>query len=138
MIDQSKYQRLLALAKVSLLEAPKEIKESLPPILSRSNIMPFLYEGDFYFILIFVTKDEAKRLKKIVKKGENPFPYLIKPKGVKKPVAIAFDRSRYGLIDNVAVENMFCFSLGKDCTIILNAFKQVISIDKKNQVRIYN
>lgn len=133
MIEQSEYQRLLSLAKGSLIEAPEEIKKSLPPILSRSDITPFFYDGEFYFILTFVTNGEAKRLKAIVRRLENPFPYLVKPKVVKKPVAIAFNKSRYSLIDHVSVKDMFAFSLGKDCTIILNAFKQAVSIDKNTE-----
>lgn len=84
------------------------------------DITPFLYDGEFYCILALVTKDEAKRLKAIVRRQEIPFPFLVKPNTSRQSVAIAFEKSRYAWIDHVSVKDMFAFSIGNDCTIILN------------------
>jgi hypothetical protein len=130
MIEQSERQKILLLVKEKLLKAPGEVKKTLPPILSRSDAVPFFYDGEFYCILAIVTKDELKKLKALVKNGESPFPYLVKPKNVRKPVAIAFTKSRYALVDHVSVKDMFSFSIGEDCTIILNSFTQVVTISK--------
>jgi predicted porin len=45
-------------------------------------------------------------------------------------ISLILGKQQGFFVDNVAVKDMFAFSLGKDCTVILNAFKQIVTIDK--------
>lgn len=120
--------RLRNLVKNRLLLVPEEIRRFLPPVLSKPKVGLFTYPTDTYFILAFVDAVERERIQKLTEKGYHPFPGLIKPHtGNSVSVAFKLANSRNVLIQANTVKNLFSFSLGKDCTLILRDHKQSIN-----------
>ena len=117
--------RIKDIVKERLLGVTPEIKEILPPIFRR-KIDFFTVLTNVYFILDFVDKAEKKRIKKLMDKNIQPFPYLIKSEQGVGSCAFKFEKSKFVVIEGCTVENMFSLCLGKDSTIILHNHTQKV------------
>lgn len=126
-IDMGRIERLI---DEGLLRLPEENKKVLPAIVLKPDAQVFTYKGDNFLILSIVNSQEKKRLSALVGKGVFPYPSLIKPYFVSAPAAFALEKSKNALITNCSVSDIFSFSLGKDCTIILQNHKQAVRTKK--------
>ena len=113
-----------------LFNAPLEQKTFFPSTISEPNIELYPFQTNSYFILSFVDREEKKLLEKFRGKQLSPFPGLIKPDEVPASVAFSVDKAKNVFITGCTVKNSFSFSLGKDCTIVLQ--NHVQSIRTKN------
>lgn len=116
-----------------LLNIPAEQKSSFPMILSKEKVIPFMLLNKNYFVLVFVDENELSRIRALMAENRDPFPYLIRPQNIHLPVAFRFETSRYAVIKDSTVKNSFSFSLGKDSTLILIGFKQIIDLAKAGE-----
>jgi len=112
-----------------ILSSSPEIKEKGPSIISQKPVLAFQVMTDDYFLLAILDKDTMKRVKEFLKRKIDPFPGLIAPNDV-KGVAIRLEKSKYGYFTGNHVNNLYSFSLGKDCTFIL--MDHHVSINIKN------
>jgi hypothetical protein len=119
-------RRVKTIVEERLVKVTPEVKSILPPIL-QGEIEFFTFLTARYFALFFVDGTEKERIASLRKKNIQPFPYLIKPEGTAEGSAFRFEKSRFIWIDSCKVENMFCFSLGEDSTIILSNHTQVVN-----------
>lgn len=127
-MDNKKFDqnRLREIIKVRLLEVPEEIRKFLPPVLLSPWVTFFTYSTDTYIMLAFTDATERKRIDELKKKDYHPFPGLVKPDNISSPVAMNLQNARNFLIQGNTVKNLFSFSLGKDCTLILRDHTQHI------------
>ena len=126
-IDQA---RLKDIVKKRLFQVPPEMKRRLPPILNKPDVTFYAIFTDTYFILDFVDSTEKERIQKLMEKGRDPFPALIKPDNISAPTSFRFERSKNIVIGSCVVKNAFSFSLGKDCTLILYDHKISIQTEE--------
>lgn len=122
--------RLRNLVTKRLLQAPNEVKELLPPVLSKSETELRIFLFDTYLILEFADATEQQRLETLEKLGYPLFPDLVKPKNVEAGAAFRFVKSQNIFIKSCTVKDMFTFSLGEDCTIILQDHTQSKQLER--------
>lgn len=101
-----------------LFQVPPEIKKKFSPILLESNVKSISLMSNSFFILIFINNEEFKRINELQKKGDNPFPGLIRPAEIQGVPAIVLENSRNIIIKSNIVDG-FMFGPGKDSTAIL-------------------
>ena len=100
-----------------LLNAPQEIKENLPHILSETNVSLFTFATTDYLILSFLDSEERNRVNGLRARNLHPFPVLIRPTGGDTPVFFNLpDGTRNIHVGKLSLSDGFGFSLGRDCT----------------------
>jgi len=119
-------KRIKTIVEERLIRVTPEIKEILPTIF-REKIDFFTVLTDTHMVLDFIDEAEKERIQKLIEKNIHPFPYLIKPEETAGGCAFRFEKTKYALIEDCTVENMFSFSLGKDSTIILRNHTQIVN-----------
>ena len=124
-IDQG---RIVDILNRGLFQASEESKKLLPVIVAKPNATVFIFQTDAYLMLSIVSSVDKNRLTKLENSEISPFPCLIKPNFVSAPVAFVLDKSKNTLIANCSVEGIFSFSLGRDCTLILQNHKQYVKM----------
>lgn len=109
-----------------LLQAPNEVKKCFPEFFMKSDVIWISFSTQEYFMLVFGTSKEEKRVEKLKKNNFNPYPGLISCED-NNSSAFRLDKSRNTFIKDCSVDNIYSFSLGKDCTIILQNHKQSLN-----------
>lgn len=117
-------ERIKSIIQRRLSQWSKEIKQNLPDVLKREPVYWATITEPEYLMIVFLTRDDQKRIEEAMSKGQNPFLGLITTSG--GPAAIRMERARFATIDNNSVKNGFTFSLGQDSTIILINHQQYI------------
>jgi hypothetical protein len=116
------------IAESNLLKAPSGVKCMLPRFFRRTDVTTFAWMNEQFFMLLFLDPAQKRVLREATKSSQGfPFPYLFKPPNVVASVGVRFNNSRYIVLDTVRFNNIYCFDLGKDCSIIINNLKQTIS-----------
>jgi hypothetical protein len=121
-IDQG---RIKSIIERKLTHAPQEAKSAFPAVLKEKHILWATISERQYFMVVFLTPEEERRINEFVERRLNPFPGLITtgPEGA----AFKVKESRYMSIRNCEVSNSFTLSLGPDSTILLEDHYQSIN-----------
>ena len=104
---------------------PDSMRSSFPSILRESHSI-MTQANDEYLLLVFVSKEEEKRIKKFKNKKMNPFPGLIRLQNEEGQTAISLNSSQKFLLIGNAITNLYSLKLGADCSVIIQNHKQSI------------
>ena len=118
-----------------LIDVPKLVKDKFPEVLKQERLNWATFNDEKYFIIVFLAKDEEKRIKKLTQNNLHPFPGLITTEE-KIPSAFRFQNSYNIYLEGNTVNNAYTISLGTDCTISLVNHTQ--SINVKELQGVYN
>jgi hypothetical protein len=116
--------RLKSIVDRLLVGAPETIK--LIQTNNWNSVVNFALLTDSYFFLAFINHIDMKRALDLRNKGLDPFPGLIKPDSISGPSAFRLEKSRNGVFIGNKVSNLYTFSLGRDCTVIIRDHHQEI------------
>lgn len=137
------YQDILEQVKIfvrnNLVNAPSEIKLKIPRVLSSTELTVFIFKTNDYFILAFLNPKEKERVISAETKKEHPFFALIKPPKIDAPVFFNLDDgTRNTYVGKMTLKDGFAFSIGKDCTLIIEELRQSVLIkgDKRYEYEI--
>jgi len=121
------------LVRRRLLQVPESAQKRFPFNILETETELFTFMTDNHFILAFVNPTEKKRIKEMVSKGYYPFPGLIKPANVDKPVFFKVEKTQNSMIGGLTFEGAYILSLGKDCTLVLFGLKHSINLERVEQ-----
>jgi hypothetical protein len=106
-------------------QSPKTIRPKLPHILSKSDVSLFTFATNEYVLFSFIDEASKKRIKELQTKKIHPFPFLIRP--TKSDACVFFNLAngtKNVQIGRLALKGGFGFSIGKDCTLVVDEVKQ--------------
>jgi len=122
--DQFAVRKIL---KKRFKDAPLDMKQSFPDVISREKLKYFLMECKEYLLLIFVDEDDKKRIANELEQKNDPFPGLI-TYDPNSQFLYRLDGSRNYSLQDCTASGIFTFLYGKDATIILKNHQQTINI----------
>jgi hypothetical protein len=118
-------ERIKTIVDKRLVHAPQEAKSAFPAVLKQKKVLWATISEPHYFLIVFLTPEEKKRVDDFVRKGLNPFPGLITT--ASKGAAFKIERSRNTSIRSSDVSNSYTMSLGPDSTVLLEDHNQSIN-----------
>jgi len=122
-IDQ---QRVNTIIEKRLLQVPQQVKSFFPLVLRQRGLTRVMLPTNTYLMMAFISHAENKRIMKLRRMAGHPFPGLITSDPSQK-AAFRIQNSRFTLIKDCTVKNMYAISLGTDSTIILENHTQSIN-----------
>jgi hypothetical protein len=123
----AKYQHLDSMKKFlaeNLLDVSDTKKKALPKILSKPNVSIFTFATKDYLIFSFIDSVERKRIEDLKERRIHPFPFLIRPTNSKGFVFFNLKGVRNFQLGKLALQDGYGFSLGGDCTLVVDEVKQ--------------
>lgn len=125
--DQALMEQVEVFVRNNLLNAPPEIRNKFPQILSRQDVSIFIYSTVDYVIVAFLGSNEKERIMKLRNRNIHPFFALVKPPNIDAPVFFKLgDGTRNIYVGKMTLQGGFGFSIGKDCTLIVEELRQSV------------
>lgn len=118
-------ERIASIVEKRLVRAPNEAKEAFPAVLKQERVSWATIFEPQYFMVVFLTPEEEKRVNEFVAKRLNPFPGLVTTGS--EGAAFRVEKSRYMTIKSCQVSNSFALSLGPDSTILIQDHSQSVN-----------
>jgi len=110
-----------------LIQAPSDIRAAFPPVLRQDSVLSMIVSDPDYLIIVFLTAEEAKRLTEGDLCEIEPLAGLVTTG--RDEAIFRVEKARYATARSCTVVNSYGFSLGPDCTLLLEDHHQVIETD---------
>lgn len=117
-------EKIKSIIEKRLVHAPQEAKSVFPAVLQQKQVSWATISEPQYFMIVFLTPEEKKRINEFREKRLNPFPGLITSGSEGAAFRV---ESRYLTIRSCTVSNSFALSLGPDSTVIIENHSQSVN-----------
>jgi hypothetical protein len=117
-------KRVFTILRTRLAEAPPELKESFPAVVRQSPPHILVSAQPEYLMVVFLTQEESARVNQCIERRIDPFLGLVATGP--GPAAIRLDKSKYVVLKDNNVSNLFTLSVGPDSTAFLENHHQSI------------
>ena len=129
--------RLKDIVEKRLFQAPRDIKQFFPSILSQPDVSWFTFSTDTHFLLAFIDNDGKKRIEELLKMGYHPFPNLVTDDSTMPSLFHYEEKFRNASISGYAVEDMFALSFKEDSTAVFYNHQQIVNEIELGQYEYY-
>jgi hypothetical protein len=124
-------QEVKKFIKTNLLEVPPEIKKTLPEFFSLQDLSTLVFSTKEYLLVSFVDSKDRERINDLKFKNIHPYPALFKESDNDANAFFKLpDGARNIYIGKMTLQDGFVFSMGKDCTAILEEIRQSIILEE--------
>ena len=110
-----------------LVLVPRHYKNLFPKVLRQTPPQWVSIFNDQLLALVFVSKNDLKRISEYKNMNYLPFPGLYTTK-TKTPAAFKMERSRFIVVENIKVKNSVAYSIGPDSTFIIIDHSQILTV----------